>query len=250
MTREQHPHIATAREARPHLSRPRRAGAAADRGVVAAAGSAAAPSPAGPMTGSFRFWFAAQRWEWSPELYRMHGYAPGEVEPTTELLLAHKHPDDRELVAATIGRSIEQGTPFSSRHRFLDTAGLVHNVMVVADHIFGDDETPVGTAGFYIDLSETLATAERLAVDERLPELMQARAVIEQAKGVLMRMYHISAEQAFSVLAWRSQEANVKLRALAEQLILELSTVPPEPPEIVAAFDHTLLTLHERIPAP
>ncbi|MFE5285070.1 hypothetical protein ACFRAQ_08880 [Nocardia sp. NPDC056611] len=45
---------------------------------------------AGPRTGSFQFWFATRRWDWSPEVYRMHGYTPGEVEPTTDLLLAHK----------------------------------------------------------------------------------------------------------------------------------------------------------------
>ncbi|MGX1805937.1 PAS and ANTAR domain-containing protein [Nocardia sp. NPDC055321] len=234
------------REHRPHLPTSHRGRAPEPRTDLA--GAQASPPRTGPMTGSFRFWFASQRWEWSPELYRMHGYAPGQIEPTTELLLAHKHPDDRDLVAASIGRSVEQGLPFSSRHRFLDTAGQEHTVMVVADRILGDDGISVGTSGFYIDLSETLAFAEQVAVDERLPELVQARAVIEQAKGVLMRMYRISAEQAFSVLAWRSQEANVKLRLLAEQLILELPAVPAESPVTVAAFDHLLLTLHERIP--
>ncbi|MFI6045255.1 PAS domain-containing protein [Nocardia sp. NPDC051321] len=52
--------------------------------------------------GSFRFWFATQCWEWSPEVYRMHGYSPGEVQPTTELLLSHKHPEDRAQVAELI----------------------------------------------------------------------------------------------------------------------------------------------------
>jgi hypothetical protein len=48
--------------------------------------------------GSFRFWFAGERWEWSDEVARMHGYEPGSVAPTTKLLLSHKHPDDREHV--------------------------------------------------------------------------------------------------------------------------------------------------------
>ncbi|MFJ4653286.1 PAS and ANTAR domain-containing protein [Nocardia sp. NPDC088792] len=200
------------------------------------------------MTGSFRFWFATQRWEWSPELYRMHGYTPGELEPTTDLLLAHKHPDDREHVAATIARSINEGEPFSSRHRFVDTTGAEHTVMVVADRILGDDGEPVGTAGFYVDLSSTLAEAEQDLVTQRLPEMVEARAVIEQAKGVLMRMYRINAEQAFKVLIWRSQETNTKLRALATQLLVDLMEVPPPLPATVAAFDHILLTAHERIP--
>ncbi|SUA73391.1 putative diguanylate cyclase [Nocardia otitidiscaviarum] len=198
--------------------------------------------------GSFRFWFATQRWEWSPEVYRMHGYAPGEIEPTTELLLAHKHPDDREQFAESIARSLTKGQPFSSRHRFLDTAGVEHRVMLVADHILDATGTPVGTSGYYIDLSDTLAEAERETLDTVIPEVVENRAAIEQAKGVLMRMYDINSDQAFKVLKWRSQETNTKLRDLAEALLDALPQLPPPPPNTVAAFDHLLLTIHEQIP--
>ncbi|MGV0802471.1 antitermination regulator, partial [Mycolicibacterium elephantis] len=51
--------------------------------------------------GWFRFYFADERWEWSPQVQSMHGYAPGTVEPTTDLVLSHKHPDDYGQVAAT-----------------------------------------------------------------------------------------------------------------------------------------------------
>ncbi|MET8429869.1 ANTAR domain-containing protein [Nocardia sp. NPDC004860] len=120
--------------------------------------------------------------------------------------------------------------------------------MVVADRILDEDGRPVGTAGFYIDLSGTLADAGQYALDTQLPGLMDARATIEQAKGVLMHMYQVNSEQAFQLLRWRSQETGVELRALAEQLLAELSSVPP-PAEALARFDHLLLTLHERIPA-
>jgi hypothetical protein len=42
------------------------------------------------------------RGEWSPEVERMHGYEPGTVQPTTALVLSHKHPEDYEQVAATL----------------------------------------------------------------------------------------------------------------------------------------------------
>jgi len=51
--------------------------------------------------GWFRFYFADQRWEWSPRVERMHGCEPGEVGPTTEIVLSHKHTDDHRQVAAT-----------------------------------------------------------------------------------------------------------------------------------------------------
>ncbi|MEV0333359.1 PAS and ANTAR domain-containing protein [Nocardia sp. NPDC050717] len=201
--------------------------------------------------GTFTFWFTTGRWEWSPEVYRMHGYAPGEIEPTTELLLSHKHPDDRDVVAGLIDRAVTEGAPFSSRHRFLDTAGRVHTVMVLADRVLNDHGEPVATTGYYLDLSDTVdaaaATAAGEAVDEAMSGVVAARAVIEQAKGVLMRMYRIDADQAFKVLVWRSQEANIKLRDIAAQMIADLKLVPPPPPETLTAFDHLLLTSHERI---
>ncbi|MGQ4614831.1 ANTAR domain-containing protein [Nocardia sp. R7R-8] len=201
-----------------------------------------------PAVGSFRFWFATRRWEWSAEVYRMHGYRPGEIEPTTELLLAHKHPDDRTHVAETIERAVDRGETFSSRHRFIDLSGQEHTVLVVADRILDDTGTAVGTSGFYVDLSDTIAEAHQAMLAATLPGLYENRAVIEQAKGVLMRVYQISADQAFQVLRWRSQETNTKLRALAQQLMAELPLVPPPPADLVAAFDHILLTVHHRIP--
>ena len=85
--------------------------------------------------GSFKFFFVGQRWEWSDEVARMHGYEPGTVEPTTDLLLSHKHPDDRRLVQDLLDHTLHTGESFSSRHRFLDTGGNEHDVLVVGTAI-------------------------------------------------------------------------------------------------------------------
>ena len=53
-------------------------------------------------TGWFRFYFDDHRWVRSEQVQRPHGYEPGRVRPTTELVLSHKHPEDRGQVAATI----------------------------------------------------------------------------------------------------------------------------------------------------
>ena len=52
--------------------------------------------------GSFRYLIDDDRWEWSDDVARMHGYAPGTVRPTTDLLLKHKHPEDKAHVAAML----------------------------------------------------------------------------------------------------------------------------------------------------
>ncbi|MFI9408348.1 PAS and ANTAR domain-containing protein [Nocardia gamkensis] len=199
--------------------------------------------------GGFRFWFADQRWEWSDEVASMHGYRPGSVTPTTELLLTHKHPDDREAVASALARSIADAEPFSSRHRIIDTAGAVHHVILVADRMIDEGSRVVGTSGYYIDVTDTLAEHRQETLDDALPELYAARSVIEQAKGALMLIYGIGPEQAFRVLSWRSQETNVKLRTLAARLVADLSGLTGVPPGLRTRFDHLLLTAHERIDA-
>lgn len=212
------------------------------------------PSPSAPAgvdaagVRGFRFWFTSQRWEWSPQVYAMHGYRPGEIEPTTALLLAHKHPADRDQVAEAIADSIREGRPFSSRHRFFDTGGREHQVLLVSNAILDEAGNPIGTADYYIDLNDTLAAAERDTLNTVMPEVVESRAAIEQAKGMLMFVYSISAEQAFKVLRWRSQETNIKLRDLAEAFVSCLGHTPSLPTGSVTAVDHLLLTVHEHIP--
>jgi hypothetical protein len=217
-------------------------------------GGSPAPRPAEPDAdnvgvGTFRFWFVGQRWEWSDEVARMHGYEPGSVVPTTELLLSHKHPDDRKHVQDQLDRALHSRGSFSSRHRFIDVGGNVHDAIVVADRMADETGAVVGTAGYYIDLTATFVETRQVALDEALPDLFEARAVIEQAKGLLMAIYRVSADQAFGVLRWRSQESNTKLRTLAKQLIAEFTTLPPPSAEVQGAFDHLLLTVDERIPS-
>lgn len=200
--------------------------------------------------GWFRYWFADQRWEWSPQVARMHGYQPATVEPTTELVLSHKHPDDYGQVAATLEEIRRTSGAFSTRHRIVDTRGDVHYVVVVGDQLIDGDGTVVGTHGFYVDVTPTLQQEKQDLLDEAVAEIAESRSAIDQAKGMLMVVYRITADTAFELLRWRSQETNVKLRVLAEQIVADFlgldydETLPPR-----AAYDHLLLTAHTRIPA-
>lgn len=186
--------------------------------------------------GRFRFFLDGQRWEWSDTVARMHGYEPGDVEPTTELLLQHKHPDDRERVAAVL-HNVLKGKPFSSRHRIIDTAGCTRCVVVAGDRMVDDTGALVGTSGFYVDVTDSLHTD----ITKVLEAVADARARIEQAKGVLMTAYGISAERAFDVLVWRSQETNLKVRDLAARFLEAIAGKAS--PETRTHVDHALLTL-------
>ncbi|WP_196771337.1 PAS and ANTAR domain-containing protein [Mycobacterium intracellulare] len=186
--------------------------------------------------GRFRFFLEGHRWEWSDAVARMHGYKPGQVQPTTELLLQHKHPEDRERVAAVLER-VMKGKPFSSRHRIIDTAGRTHCVVVAGDRMLDDAGALAGTSGFYVDVTDSLHTD----ITNVLSAVADARARIEQAKGVLMVAYGISAERAFDILVWRSQESNLKVRDVAGRFLDAVASKVSA--ETQSHVDQALLTL-------
>lgn len=196
--------------------------------------------------GWFRFYFADQRWEWSERVQRMHGYEPGTVTPTTELVLEHKHPEDRGQVAATIDQILNTHEAFSTRHRIIDTAGDVHHVVVVGDQLHNDQGDVVGTHGFYIDVTPVPNQDREDLVTARLAEIAEQRARIEQAKGMLMLVYGITDNAAFELLRWLSQEANTKLRPLAEQICEDFRGAGPGTTS-QSEFDHLLLTAYQRV---
>ena len=198
--------------------------------------------------GWFRFYFADERWEWSEQVQQMHGYEPGSVTPTTELVLSHKHPDDYQQVAATLDEMRRTQNTFSTRHRIIDTKGAVHSVVVIGDQLFDGGEL-IGTHGFYVDVTPSGPQHERM-VTAAIAEIAEHRATIEQVKGMLMAVYRIDADAAFELLRWQSQQTNVKLRILAEQVLADFTgltyaeTLPTR-----AIFDHLLLTAHLRVDA-
>jgi PAS domain S-box-containing protein len=198
--------------------------------------------------GWFRFYFADERWEWSPQVERMHGYEPGTARPTTDLVLSHKHPDDYGQVAATLQEIRRTAGVFSTRHRIVDTRGEVHHVVVVGDQIFDDAGEVIGTHGFYVDVTPAIQEVHHESISEAVAEIAEARSGIEQAKGMLMLIYRINADSAFELLKWRSQETNTKLRALAEQIVQDFLDLPYDevlPARIV--YDRLLLTAHLRV---
>ena len=197
--------------------------------------------------GWFRFYFEDQRWEWSEQVQRLHGYEPGTVTPTTELVLAHKHPEDRHEVAKTIDEMLRTHRAFSTRHRILDTRGDVHQVVVVGDLLTDDQGVVVGTHGYYVDITPSSDRAREDAISVRVAEITEHRAVIEQAKGMLMLVYGLDEDAAFDLLRWRSQSSNVKLRLLAAKTVDSFRAVRDHGITSRAAFDHALLTVAEGI---
>jgi PAS domain S-box-containing protein len=190
--------------------------------------------------GSFEYRYDSGAWTWSDTVAKMHGYEPGEIEPTTELVLGHKHPDDLSRVKGLLQQS---AAPFSSRHRIRTITGETRKVVVVGDAVTDPDGRVVATRGFYIDITDSFNADLQQSISDELQVIVSHREVIDQAKGMLMAIYQLSADAAFAVLKWRSQELNIKLSAIAEKLVAELPDLLKTHPAARAPIDHYLLTL-------
>jgi hypothetical protein len=196
--------------------------------------------------GWFRFYFEDQRWEWSDQVQRMRGYEPGTVTPTTELVIAHKHPADRNQLAATINEMIEHRRPFSTRHRIVDTRGNTHEVVVVGDQFRDSSGDVIGTHGFYVDVTPTSSRKREENISAKVAEIAERRGAIDRTKGMLMLVYGVDELAAFNLLKSLSQVRNMKLGVLAEQIAKDFSDLGKEVITSRSRFDQRLLTAHLR----
>jgi hypothetical protein len=79
-------------------------------------------------------------------------------------------------------------------------------------------------------------------------EFSTNRAVIEQAKGMLMFVYGIEADAAFDILREQSQQHNVKLRLIAMQVSKDLVQLSrTSSPRRRIEHDLLLRSAHQRI---
>ncbi len=87
---------------------------------------------------------------------------------------------------------------------------------------FSEEDEEVA-AQFGIQAAIVLANAQAYwdahQLSQNLATAMQSRAVIEQAKGILMGAQRCSADEAFQILVRASQRENRKLREIAEDIV-------------------------------
>lgn len=96
-----------------------------------------------------------------------------------------------------------------------------------------------GTGGWEEGLEGKLQEANRQI--ETLRQALSSRAVIDQAKGVIMALYRIDADAAFVMLADVSQVANVKVARLATTLVELVAQLPVEDEEAEVVVRRRLL---------
>lgn len=176
--------------------------------------------------GQFSYDAGTDTWWWSDDVFRLHGFEPHEVVPTTALVLAHKHPDDRDAARAVLREATATRAPFASVHRIMDATGRARVVAFV-----GQSRTD-GTAavtGYFLDLTDEVAERSRDEANREIAASAAHRAQIEQAKGIVAFAYGIDAESAFGVLRAASNNGNVPIREIASRVVARVRSFRGDP---------------------
>jgi len=169
-------------------------------------------------TGRFVFNVPSDTWEWDDDVFRIHGLEPRSIRPTTDLILASKHPDDLERVRGVLNRASRDGGSFAVAYRLIRTDGTERQVVLTGYGEPQDGRVRV-VEGYYIDLTKDFDDQIRLESSRAVLASSESRATIEQAKGALMLAYGLSPDAAFTMLEWWSKNHNVKIRDLATRLM-------------------------------
>jgi GAF domain-containing protein len=140
-----------------------------------------------------------------------------------------------EIVRVGVEEAHERWPEFARSARAAGVESYLACPLIIGEEFVGSlnlySEKPHGFGEFDVALLRlymtaavaAIANARRVAEARKLTEglktAMDSRAVIDQARGVLMARRGISAEQALEELSRQSQNSNVKLRVIAARLV-------------------------------
>jgi GAF domain-containing protein len=158
------------------------------------------------------------------ELQYERGYGPcmdaaraGQVFLIDDMRTEQRWPDYAQHAADRgVGSSLSVPLPFQSA-----TIGAL-NCYARRARAFSEADVTLGEdVASWVALAVSNAKAAAQTDDDlaHMRTAMMSRAVIEQAKGMLMERHRLTDDQAFTMLTHASQQTNVKLRDVAAELV-------------------------------
>jgi hypothetical protein len=154
----------------------------------------ASPStPTGPLHGDHgRFRWDIERGNavWSDSVYRLYGYRPGQIAPSSALGFGHKHPDDLPGFVDALHAGMLADRLIVHEHRVLDVHGRVQPVVMVGRGVKDEHGRVQTLYGFVLPLGRSAdpdaGSAPAAGRDALLQALRAAFGVSAPAADVLL----------------------------------------------------------------
>jgi PAS domain S-box-containing protein len=112
--------------------------------------------------------------QWSDEMFRIIGYAPGEFEPRNEIWFDAIHPEDGEIMRAAFAQDVEHAEEFQRQYRVVWPDGTVRWIESQGRCVRDHEGRATWLTGVVSDVThrkraeEAMLRAEKLAVAGRL----------------------------------------------------------------------------------
>ncbi|HEX6705024.1 MAG TPA: PAS domain-containing protein [Albitalea sp.] len=112
---------------------------------------------------------------WSPQMFRLFGFEPGEQPPSSEEAIARVHPDDRERAVHLAARFSKVPGLHEHRYRLVDAQGGIREIHSLVDVRAGADGQPELMLGVNIDDTDVIRSMR--AQEQRIDMITRAAGV-------------------------------------------------------------------------
>lgn len=197
------------------------------------------------LIGQYRVDLPTGTWWWSDEVYTMHGWIPGAIEPGLEALRSRKHPDDRGRLLRTVVDAVRSGRPFSSGHRIVDGHGKARTVVITGQARRDRNGKVTQVAGYVVDVTPVHREILERESSRAVSRAFVNAAVIEQAKGVVMVVRSVGETAAAQVLSECASAKGVTVHEAAGQVMAEIGRLGGLAGDAGAVLDKALEAVHE-----
>ena len=116
--------------------------------------------------GSYRWNIQSGEVSWSDEMFRLHGYAPGEVAPNIEMVRRLIHPDDREHIHECGLEAMRLNQTVPARYRVVRPDGIERILETYLTCEADDRGQPVSLVGSAQDITERVQAETALRQSE------------------------------------------------------------------------------------